>query len=49
MHTCTAKMSAFGGHYSVFALLEFYWNVHFSHYGSYVDSSFLECEKLPSP
>ena len=29
MHTCTAKMSALGGHYSVFALLEFYWNVRF--------------------
>ena len=35
MHTGTAKMSAWGGwgelyHYSVFALLEFYWNVHIS-------------------
>ena len=33
IHTCTAKMSAWGGcdelyHYAVFALLEFYWNVH---------------------
>ena len=35
IHTCTAKMSARGGwgelyHYSVFALLEFYWNVYIS-------------------
>ena len=35
IHTCTAKMSAWGGWgelylYSVFALLEFYWNVHIS-------------------
>ena len=35
IHTYTARMSAWGGsgelyHYSVFALLEFYWNVHVS-------------------
>ena len=35
IHTCTAKMSAWGGcvelyHHSVFALLEFYLNVHFA-------------------
>ena len=35
IHTCIAKMSAWGGwgkfyHYSVCALLEFYWNVHIS-------------------
>ena len=37
IQTCTAKMSAWGGwgdlyHYLVFALLEFYWNMHISFY-----------------
>ena len=40
MHTFTAKMSAWGGwdelyHYSVFALLGFYRNVHISFYNCF--------------
>ena len=35
IHTCTAKMSASGGWgKSVFALLDFYWNVHISVFAS---------------